>query len=440
MTDLQRLASRSMRLLAAGVLPLPENEKVPIILRSTRSDWTSFCLRTLKRFTKEPIEILVIPDHAFDAQFAGIDRCNLALSRIETRFFVLLDDSVIVTPNWLTRLLWAFYDDPAIGIISPAANSEEESAFCSDLDELVALSEAIGRQNSGKWIPMQTLRGRCIACRTSLLSEIGGLDYSLRIHEARMLDWCLRAKANGYLLALAKDSFVYELKSSPSDSKEETHKWRPFRKKWGLEATADPYSESGETNPPSLIPLTTETLSPPLVSAVVISIESTVRALCEILNSVEQQVYPNMEILLVRQGLPPHLPRSCKIPATGIWFDRQIPLKNVLESVWRLAKGRYITYLQTGYTYDQDHINRMTDAVHRNRAVIGVANSDGSNDSDGSADIPLSAVMHLHPELEPVAFDIRIMPDNRITLACNRTDPLEIVWLPEKTVKRRVKS
>jgi GT2 family glycosyltransferase len=426
-----------MRLLAAGVLPLPEDEKVTIILRSTRSDWTSFCLQTLERYTREPIEVLVIPDYAFDPQFAGIDRCNLALSQIDTRFFVLLDDSVIVTPNWLTRLLWAFYDDPTIGIISPAANSEEESAFCSDLDELVALSESIGRQNGGKWVPMQTLRGRCIACRTSLLNEIGGLDYSLRIHEARMLDWCLRARANGYMLALAKDSFVYELNSSPADLKEETHKWRPFRKKWGLEATTNPYSASGETNPPSLIPLTSETLSPPLVSAVVLSVESTVRTLCETLNSVEQQTYPKIEILLVRQGLPPHLPRSCRTPATGIWFDRQIPLTNALESVWRLAKGRYITYLQTGYTYDRDHIGRMTDTVHRNRAAIGVANMDGSDASDN---IPLSAVMHLHPALEPVAFDIRTMPDSRITLAFNRTDPFEIVWLPEKTVKRRVKS
>ncbi|GAX91604.1 glycosyltransferase [Effusibacillus lacus] len=417
MSRLERLASRSTRLLAEGFLPLPEHATVTIILCSTRSDWTAFCLDALEKCTRERLQVQVIPVHSYEPQFAGIDRFNLALSQVDTKYFVLLDDGVIVTPDWLTRLLWAFYDDPRIGIVAPSTNSEYNSPFCSTLDELFALSEAIAKQNSGSWETVQNLQGRCIVCRTSLLNEVGGLDYTLKGHAARILDWILRVQTKGHLLALAKDSYVYELQTVYTDPEEKKEQRMQF-----------------QTSHSPFVPLTPEALAPPLVSVVVVSLHPSSHFLHDALTNVARQIYPNIEVLLIRQGSPPHRPRSAHTPAAGIWMDGEIPIKKALESIWRLAKGLYIAYLETGYEFETDHISRLVDSIHKNRALVGAVYPDDDKE------IPLSFVMHRNPASVPIDFDIRISQENNVILLMNRAPSLEIVKIFEKTVKRRVKS
>ncbi|WP_018131912.1 glycosyltransferase [Effusibacillus pohliae] len=437
MTHSERLASRAMKLLAKGVFPLPDETAVTIILRSTRPAWTSACLETIRRCTSEPAKLIVVDDHSYDPELAGKDRLNLALSQVKTDFFVLLDDRVMVTPHWLTRILWTFFDDSAVGMAAPSSNLETDSAFCSDLDELFAFSQKIAMQNSGMWEPVHSLRGTCFVCRKSVLDRIGGLDPSLQCHTARLLDWCLRAKANGYRLALCKDAFVYVMQpiSEESDEKtaEEANSWIRFRQKWNLAATVDPYSTLVQTEDPGQIPLTSEALAPPLVSVVVTCFAASLHALHESLASIEQQTYSNIEILLIRLGSPPRLPKLTRRPVAGLWIEQATQAQAAFEAVQRLARGRYIAYLEAGYLYRRDHISRLVDAIHRKRAALALAQSDAWEE------IPLSCVMHVHPGPDPANLPIRFSEQGTCKLLPNAMPLSDMAKIPELTV-RKVKS
>lgn len=106
-------------------------------------DLTRLCLRSLRRYTDYPCEVLVVDNNSQDASLEYLRRLSwitlierrpdipdpsgahahgaaldVGLGHCRTEFFVALhSDSVIVGPGWLTGLIGYFEQDPAVACV-----------------------------------------------------------------------------------------------------------------------------------------------------------------------------------------------------------------------------------------------------------------------------------------------------------------------------------
>jgi len=152
---------------------------------------------------------------------------NAGLRASDAPWVVLLNSDTIVTDGWLDRMVQAAASDRRIGMVGPISNTASwqsvpqlreaedwaENPFPAgvDADGLARiLAEAAGREP----VPMPFLNGFCLLIRRELIEAIGVFD------EARFgagygeeNDYCIRARAAGWRLAVADDAYVFHAQS-----------------------------------------------------------------------------------------------------------------------------------------------------------------------------------------------------------------------------------
>lgn len=455
-----------------GKFPLSAGETVAIVLRSTRLQWTAACLDSIERCITQPVEVNIVPDGqhidnlseileryrykpegTFDIRIfspiAGVDLYNYALSQVRASILVMIDDSVMVTPDWLTRLLWPFYDDPTLGITgaySPLSIEPDGSSAISyrTMGELYQFSRETARINSGKWEYVAAFHGPLLVCKYAVLEEVGGLDFSLRTFVERMIDWCIRGRRQGYGIALCHDVFVHVFQTTyPGVDNHADNRCLRLRQKWHIDEGMDLNSALSKinlalTSVPSLIPLNLKTLCPPLITIVVHDQGTSIRELFQVLHDVDAQSYPAIEVLMIyskeisaRSKLFQWLKHKS---ATGIWLNGRPCDEAVYRGAWYLARGQYITYLEAGQKYERDYVHRLVEAIHRTRAMVSYTVSETAErvreDTKAKKSIPLASVMHLHPSLQPIYY----LQSNgeKLELLLGHLEPYDIEAVPGK--------
>jgi GT2 family glycosyltransferase len=128
---------------------------------------------------------------------------------------VLLNNDVIVTPNWLTLLAGSLYE---FDIVAPMTN------YCAGLQkinlpvyenekELDRESSEYTRKHRHESVEVGWIIGFCMAFRKSLWEEIGPFDESLWPCSGEEIDFCLRAQAAGHKIGIARDVYVHHFGS-----------------------------------------------------------------------------------------------------------------------------------------------------------------------------------------------------------------------------------
>ncbi|MBK8905051.1 MAG: glycosyltransferase family 2 protein [Anaerolineaceae bacterium] len=135
---------------------------------------------------------------------------NAGLRQIQADVVVLLNNDVLVQPNWLAELIRPFHQDPQIGIVGckllypdgtiqhlgaeltyPLAHSRHFHYKEPDVSELPAVQE----------VPYVT--GAALAVHQKVQAEIGLLDESFHPFYYEEVDYCYRARAAGYRVVVA---------------------------------------------------------------------------------------------------------------------------------------------------------------------------------------------------------------------------------------------
>jgi GT2 family glycosyltransferase len=132
---------------------------------------------------------------------------------------ILLNNDVIVTRDWAKRLVDHLRQFAIIApmtnycaglqrITTPAYETEEElNAVAAELS-LTSSVSAGGSVQAANWII-----GFCMAFRKSLWEEIGPFDESLWPCSGEEIDFCLRARAAGRKVGIARDVYVHHFGS-----------------------------------------------------------------------------------------------------------------------------------------------------------------------------------------------------------------------------------
>ena len=143
-------------------------------------------------------------------------------------YMVLLNSDTIVTPSWLERLIDCAEQDSRLGMVGPLSNAATWQSIperfgpngdwaINDLppgwtpERMAELVTAVSRRRYPR-VPI--INGFCLLIKRDLIEQIGAFDVEHFPHGyGEENDYCLRATAAGYHLAVADDVYVYHAKS-----------------------------------------------------------------------------------------------------------------------------------------------------------------------------------------------------------------------------------
>ncbi len=181
--------------------------------------------------------------------------CNKGLRAAVGDELLLLNNDIIVTPDWLKNLRKALYGAARAGAVSPVTNnsSNRQSVDVPYNNELSPAGKknihdfalTYNKTDHSQWYKWNTLVAYCFLLKREAYDNIGGLDEMFSPGNYEDDDYSLRLRRAGYELYLCKDTFVHHFGSvSFSKVSEEQQKkykelnWQnrqKFLQKWHLD-------------------------------------------------------------------------------------------------------------------------------------------------------------------------------------------------------------
>jgi GT2 family glycosyltransferase/tetratricopeptide (TPR) repeat protein len=243
-----------------------------ILLTWNQLHYTRKCIESVFEHTGSPFELIVVDNGSSDgttefvqaidrthtacigikvianAENAGFAKgCNQGLAIFNGDYAVLLNNDVIVTSGWLTRLLQAFDNQPQLGLVGPMTNCVSgpqqvvNPAYDThDLGGLAQYAEAHAGRYSGQIIRQWRIAGFCMAIKRSVIEKIGGLDERYAIGNFEDDDFCVRAHLAGFKAAAVKDCYIHHYGSKTFSGNKIDYRarmnanWIVFKKKWDI--------------------------------------------------------------------------------------------------------------------------------------------------------------------------------------------------------------
>ncbi|MCX7694219.1 MAG: glycosyltransferase family 2 protein, partial [Caloramator sp.] len=238
-----------------------------IILTYNNLDYTKLCIESIRKFTsKNTYEIIVVDNNSTDgtaewlknqqdlkiilnSENMGFPKgCNQGIKIAQkNNDILLLNNDVIVTPNWLDNLRKCLYSNEVIGAVGAVTNSCSNYQMISvnykNLNEMIEFAQNYNISDKDKWEERLRLVGYCMLVKREVIDKIGLLDEIFTPGNFEDDDYSFRIRKAGYRLYLCKDTFVHHFGSASfrknSDKYEKLliDNRNKFINKWGF----DPY-------------------------------------------------------------------------------------------------------------------------------------------------------------------------------------------------------
>jgi len=168
---------------------------------------------------------------------------NLALSRLNSEYVILLNSDVEVTPGWLETLIEFMDKNPDVAACQPKILSlrqrgkfEHAGAAGGFIDflgypfcrgrVLTCMEEDLGQFDKQADIFWAT--GACLCIRLIDYKEVGGLDARFFAHMEE-IDLCWRLRSRGKRIVCVPSSFVYHLGGATLNKENPTKTYLNFR-------------------------------------------------------------------------------------------------------------------------------------------------------------------------------------------------------------------
>lgn len=148
--------------------------------------------------------------HQNSKNLGFVRSCNNGIKLGRAPYVVLINSDVIVTPDWLTRLINCAESDPRIASVNPFAN------YASNINIPLAPGanfygmDSLLKEGSPRSYPdIVTGVGFCMLLRRSALEDVGLFDEIFGHGYCEDSDLCMRLTTKGYRTVIADDVYVY---------------------------------------------------------------------------------------------------------------------------------------------------------------------------------------------------------------------------------------
>ena len=125
---------------------------------------------------------------------------------------VLLNSDAVVTPHWLSKLAEAAWSRPAVATATPLSNWAADLSIPCSLRLADQCSAFLQSRPAGasRWYPeVPSGVGFCLYIRSEALEAVGALDEAFGLGYGEEVDFCRRARAQGFANLLDDRTFVF---------------------------------------------------------------------------------------------------------------------------------------------------------------------------------------------------------------------------------------
>ncbi len=144
------------------------------------------------------------------------------------KYILLLNNDVIVTENWLSRMVYHIESQDDVGIVGPMTNYISGGQLDLKFHELNLTAENVINdgdyiiqryakefysENKNGQLVFSRITGFCMLINRRLVDTIGGFDENFGIGNYEDDDYCIRAKIAGFKSIIALDVFIYHFGS-----------------------------------------------------------------------------------------------------------------------------------------------------------------------------------------------------------------------------------
>lgn len=225
-----------------------------VILTQNRLERTKECIKSIRRHTPEPYEIIFVDNGSTDGTIKWLQGqvqknnnyqlienkenpglakgYNQGINISQGEYLLLMDSDIIVSEGWLSSMLECLDHAPAVGIIGPMTNNasglqQVVSDEYRSIDYLDRYAAKFKEQYRHRRIPCRNIASFCMLFRRKLTEKIGLFDERFGTGHFADEDFCLRASLEDYRNYIAGDVFVHhhENKGSPDDRIMLVKKW-----------------------------------------------------------------------------------------------------------------------------------------------------------------------------------------------------------------------
>lgn len=148
--------------------------------------------------------------HTHSENLGFVKACNTGFYLSTAAYVLLLNSDVIVTPDWLPRLLACMQSDQRIAAVNPLTNHAPQI----DLPMLPGsnfydMDWALAKNPKPQCIDIVTNVGFCLLLRRSALNQVGVFDEIYGRGYCEESDLCMRLTTQGFRTVVANNVYVY---------------------------------------------------------------------------------------------------------------------------------------------------------------------------------------------------------------------------------------
>jgi len=168
---------------------------------------------------------------------------NQGIKAATGKYVLLLNNDVLVSDRWLSKLVQALEIDENIGMVGPITNHISGRQMLTEVpysDEpgFQQFAQQVLIQNTGKMTPRRRIAGFAVLMQKSLYEEVGGLDEGFGSGNFEDDDLCLKVRAKGKAIIVHEAVFIHHygsqtFKANKLDYSESiSSKGEVFKSKW----------------------------------------------------------------------------------------------------------------------------------------------------------------------------------------------------------------
>jgi O-antigen biosynthesis protein len=236
-----------------------------VIVTYNQYEYTEKCLQSVQANTKSNYEIIIVDNNSSDNTINGLNKfqnikliknkenvgftkaANQGIKAAGGEYILLLNNDIIVTENWLERMIDVAESNHAFGVVGPISNQVsgvqiDKNAKYDSIEEMHKYAAKIKKENAGKYFEFPRVAFLCTLIKREVIDKIGGLDERFSPGNFEDDDFCLRVELAGYKTVIAQDVFIhhYGSKSFKANGVEEYAKRleqnkQIFIDKWGAD-------------------------------------------------------------------------------------------------------------------------------------------------------------------------------------------------------------